>query len=33
MSKRALDWYQYLAPAVLTPLSFWLWFRRYDGDY
>ena len=32
MSKRALDWYQYLAPAVLTPLSFWLWFRRYDGD-
>jgi hypothetical protein len=32
MSKRALEWYQYVAPAVLTPLSFWLWWRYYDGD-
>lgn len=32
MSKRALEWYQYVAPAVLAPLSFWLWWRRYDGD-
>ncbi len=32
MSKRALEWYQYVAPAVLAPLSFWLWWQRYDGD-
>jgi len=32
MSKRALEWYQYVAPAVLTPLSFWLWWQYYDGD-
>jgi hypothetical protein len=32
MSKRALEWYQYVAPAVLAPLSFWLWWRRYDSD-
>ena len=32
MSKRALEWYQYLAPAVLTPLSFWLWWQHYVGD-
>lgn len=31
MSKRALEWYQYVAPAVLTPLSFWLWWQYYDG--
>ena len=32
MSKRALEWYQYLAPAVLTPLSFWLWWQYYGGE-
>jgi hypothetical protein len=32
MSKRVLEWYQYVAPAVLAPLSFWLWWRHYDGD-
>jgi len=32
MNKRALELYQYLAPAVLTPLSFWLWWRHYDAD-
>lgn len=32
MSKRILEWYQYIAPAVLTPLSFWLWWRYYDGE-
>lgn len=32
MSKRLLEWYQYVAPAVLAPLSFWLWWQRYDGD-
>lgn len=32
MSKRILEWYQYVAPAVLAPLSFWLWWRHYDGQ-
>ena len=32
MSKRVLELYQYIAPAVLAPLSFWLWWRHYDGD-
>jgi len=32
MSKRVLEWYQYVAPAVLAPLSFWLWWRHYDGE-
>jgi hypothetical protein len=32
MTKRALELYQYIAPAVLAPLSFWMWWRRYDGD-
>ncbi len=27
---RVLDWYQYAAPAILTPLSFYLWF---DGRW
>ena len=27
-----MEWYQYVAPAVLTPLSFWLWWRYYGGD-
>lgn len=30
--KRLLSLYQYLAPALLAPLSFWLWQREYDGD-
>jgi hypothetical protein len=32
MSRRILNWYQYLAPPILTPLSFWLWWREYAGD-
>ncbi len=32
MNKRALEWYQYAAPAVLAPLSFWLWWQYYEGD-
>ena len=32
MSKRAFEIYQYVAPAILTPLSFWLWWRTYAGD-
>ena len=32
MKKQLFEWYQYLAPAVLTPLSFVLWWRTYDGD-
>ncbi len=32
MSHRLLDWYQYLAPAILTPLSCWLWWGEYSGD-
>jgi hypothetical protein len=30
--KRALSIYQYVAPAVLAPLSFLLWRDRYRGD-
>ena len=32
MSKRVLEWYQYVAPAVLAPLSLWLWWQYYAGD-
>jgi len=32
MGKRAFEIYQYAAPAILTPLSFWLWWRIYAGD-
>jgi hypothetical protein len=32
MSKRAMEWYQYAAPAVLAPLSFWLWWQYYGGN-
>lgn len=30
--KRALTLYQYVAPVVLAPLSFFLWWREYRGD-
>jgi hypothetical protein len=30
--KRALSIYQYLAPVILTPLSFLLWKREYGGN-
>ena len=30
--KSALTIYQYVAPAVLAPASFFLWQRAYDGD-
>ena len=30
--RRAFEAYQYVAPAVLTPLAAWLWWRHYDGD-
>lgn len=33
MSRRGLDIYQYLAPVVLSPLSFWLWWKRYEGNF
>lgn len=32
MSKRILEYYQYIAPAILTPLSFWIWWQVYDGN-
>lgn len=32
MSKRLFEWYQYLAPAILTPLSFWLWWTTYEHN-
>ena len=32
MNKRAFEWYQYVAPAVLAPLSFYLWWRTYGGN-
>ena len=31
MKKRLFEWYQYVAPAILAPLSFYLWWRTYDG--
>lgn len=30
--RRALDIYQYAAPAILTPLAYWLWLGAYGGD-
>jgi hypothetical protein len=30
--RRAFEAYQYIAPAVLTPLCAWLWWRHYDGN-
>ncbi len=30
--RRAFEAYQYVAPAVLTPLGIWLWWRHYDGN-
>ncbi|MFY9259373.1 MAG: hypothetical protein WAO71_02560 [Gallionella sp.] len=32
MKKAIFEVYQYVAPAVLTPLSFFLWWRTYDGN-
>lgn len=32
MNRRLFDYYQYLAPAILTPLSCWLWWREYSGN-
>lgn len=32
MNKRAFELYQYLAPALLAPLSFWLWWHAYEGN-
>jgi hypothetical protein len=29
--RRLFETYQYVAPAVLTPLGAWLWWRHYDG--
>ena len=30
--RRAFEAYQYLAPALLTPLAAWLWWRHYQGN-
>jgi hypothetical protein len=32
VTKQAFELYQYIAPAILAPLSFWLWWRTYDGN-
>ena len=32
MKRKLFDWYQYVAPALLTPLSFWLWWQEYSGN-
>ena len=32
MNKKAFEIYQYAVPAVLTPLSFWLWWKTYEGN-
>jgi hypothetical protein len=29
--RRALEIYQYLGPALFTPLALWLWWRHYDA--
>ena len=29
--RRVLEIYQYLGPALLTPLSLWLWWQRYQA--
>jgi len=33
MAARYFHVYQYLAPAVLTPLAYWLWLTTADGDH
>jgi hypothetical protein len=30
--RRGFEIYQYLAPATLTPVVAWLWWRHYDGN-
>jgi hypothetical protein len=30
--RRLLDVYQYAAPALVTPLVVWLWWRHYEGN-
>jgi hypothetical protein len=32
LKKHLFEWYQYLAPAILGPLSFALWWKTYAGD-
>ena len=32
MNKRAFDVYAWAVPPVLAPLSFWLWWRTYEGN-
>lgn len=32
MNRKWLDLYAYLAPAVLTPLAFWLWWKTYQSQ-
>lgn len=32
MNKRAFEIYQYVAPAILTPFSFWLWWQTYNEN-
>ena len=32
MSRKFFDWYQYLGPLILTPFSFFLWWKSSDGS-
>jgi hypothetical protein len=32
MNRRFFDWYQYLGPLFLTPLSFYLWWKSSNGS-
>lgn len=32
MNKRVFEIYQYVAPAILTPFSFWLWWQTYNEN-
>ena len=32
MNKKVFEIYQYVAPAILTPFSFWLWWQTYNEN-
>ncbi len=32
MNKKTFEVYQYAAPAILTPFSFWLWWQTYNQN-
>lgn len=32
MNRKFFECYQYIAPIVLTPLAFWLWWQTFEGE-